>query len=210
MFCIDVINQLVSALLVKATKPTMKQHLNIRKILNSLALCAIMLMCPAVHGQNRADDCLLIKEVLNHKLFQSVPFSLVDTVYVYEAGEKRFADCDVFGSQGGKFYYAWEKVAPVVIRNSASLNDGKYMKCSTDSGTVYYKTSLLVTVYVKKGKQSWKAVEDKSLHPVRHFLSSYRKYSSVWISWSERIDSSVCMTFKKKKGGYVLVSVGQS
>ena len=63
MFCIDVINQLVSALLVKATKPTMKQHLNIRKILNSLALCAIMLMCPAVHGQNRADDCLLIKEV---------------------------------------------------------------------------------------------------------------------------------------------------
>ena len=125
MFCIDVINQLVSALLVKATKPTMKQYLNIRKILNSLALCAIMLMCPAVHGQNRADDCLLIKEVLNHKLFQSVPFSLVDTVYVYEKDEKRFADCDVFGSQGGKFYYAWEKVAPVVRRNSASLNDGK-------------------------------------------------------------------------------------
>jgi hypothetical protein len=191
-------------------KISMKQHLNMKKILNSLALCAIMLLCAAVHGQNPADDCMLIKEVLNHNFFQSTPFSLVDTIYVYEKGEKRFADCDVFGIQGGKFYYTWEKVAPVVIRDSASLHDGKYMKCSTDSGTVYYKTSLLITVYIKQGKQSWKSVEDKSLHPVRHLLSSYRKYSSVWISWSERLDSSVCMTFKKKKGGYVLVSVGQS
>ena len=66
MFCIDVINQLVSALLVKATKPSMKHHLNMIKILNSLALCAIMLMCPAVHGQNRAQAALLEK-AYHHK-----------------------------------------------------------------------------------------------------------------------------------------------
>lgn len=40
---------------------TMKQHLNMKRILNFLAFCAIMFMWPTVHGQNRAQAALLEK-----------------------------------------------------------------------------------------------------------------------------------------------------
>ena len=181
-------------------------------------LIPLCLLVPVVaHGQMDASCCKLVERVLNDTILKGMPFSLVDTIYVYEEGEKHFSSCGVFTNPEGKYHYSWSRSErgwfTIAQNDSQTLAGVRRMTRITDTA-VFYRTSLLVTLSVRQGKQSMVAIEDESRHRIRYRLCSYRKYATVLVAWKtdplSPVNEVIILTYRKKKGDYLLVACGVS
>lgn len=186
------------------------------KLFNKIIFISCLLITLRGYSQINQEYCVLLSTVLNHSIFQHLPFTLVDTIYVYEDGEKHFSECD-FSNEEKKFYYTWNNYEKWWMKDgnidSQLIYAVKSIVRTTDTGVIY-RTSLLIQISFKQGKQSVVAVDDKCRNKIRYYLLSYKKYISVWIAWKADPNSSinqvVCLTYKKKKNDYILISYGMS
>ncbi|MCR5190715.1 MAG: hypothetical protein K6C07_04870 [Bacteroidales bacterium] len=190
------------------------------KLFKKILILSCFLVPVVVQGQQSqadGDGCKLLERVLDHSLFKEMPFSLVDTVYVYEEGENLFSPCGVFANPEGKFHYSWsqsERGWFAVAQNDSQLFAGVRKMIRATDTVLFYRTSLLVTLSVRQGKQSMMAFEDESRHRLRYRLCPYRKYVTVWVVWKRDpvspVNEVAALTYRKKKGEYILVAYGRS